>query len=115
MRVKVIFPAINDGSRNDILKEFIWDSPGETDAEVLSATFREFNVVLEGDAHIARKCRSMSTGDIAICIDSLGERIYICEPIGWKLVDADTAKRWMEIPYRDRVFGHSEEKSNGNR
>jgi hypothetical protein len=104
MRVKAIFPTLRDGRPDDKLKEFIWDAPSDNDVEALEQTFREFNVVEEGNNHIGRRCRSMSTGDMAVCIDSLGERIYIVEPIGWRLVDSETAKRWMGTPYRDRCL-----------
>ncbi len=101
MRVKVIFPA----DERVALKEFTWDAPSDKDNEALEQAFREFNVVLEDDAHIARECRSMSVGDMAVCIDSVGERIYICNPAGWKLVTAVEAAQWMELPFRDRLMG----------
>jgi hypothetical protein len=110
MQVKVIFPKLNEewkmNASGDHVREFIWTAPGETDKEALEQTFREFNVVLEDDSHIARECRSMSVGDIAICIDSLGERIYICDNCGWKLVDGDVAKDlWMKLPFSKRMKG----------
>ena len=105
MRVKTIFPARNDGHAQDKIKEFIWEAPADNDSAALELTFWEFNVVLGEDTHIERECRSMSTGDIAICIDSLGERIYICEPVGWKLVTAEQAREWIRLPIRDRLFG----------
>jgi len=101
MRVKAIFPA----DERTPLKEFIWDAPASEDAPALEETFREFNVVLEDDSHIARECRSMSVGDMAICIDAVGERIYICDPVGWKRVTDEEAKQWMKLPFRGRLFG----------
>ena len=71
----------------------------------MELTFREFNVVLEDDTHIERECRSMSVGDLAICIDGIGERIYICNPMGWKLVTTEEAAQWIKLPFRHRLFG----------
>jgi hypothetical protein len=103
MQVKVIFPP----DERSPLKEFIWDVDTADDSEALEKTFREFNVVEEGDSHIDRNCRSMSVGDIAICIDSLGQRIYICDNAGWKQVNSKFAQEWMKLPFSKRILGPS--------
>lgn len=98
MRVKAIFPAAHGIEQ----KEFHWEAPSNIDAEALEQTFREFNVVQEGDSHIARECRSMSVGDVVI-LDEDG--IYICAGMGWKLVCRQELDLWLSLPHERRMVG----------
>lgn len=71
--------------------EFEWDALGPTTEEALEQVFREFNVVLEGDPHVARKCRSLSVGDVV----EIGGLLWECCPAGWAPISVGTFE-WIK-------------------
>ena len=108
MQIKVIFPPRNmpeTGDLDDQVREFMYQSPANKVESALGLAWREFNTVNEDDPHVARKCRSMSIGDVAVAYDVLGERWFIVDTIGFKEVSADKAGEWMKLSIRDRFMG----------
>lgn len=104
VKVKVIFPPINEpgaSAANQQERVFDWTAPGPSVPEALEQAFREFNVVAEGDPHIARQCRSMSVGDLA----RAGGKVFVVDMVGFSEVDEEFAKEWVKRPYRERIFG----------
>src|SRR5258708_35907321 len=107
MRLKAVFPPLNEPGRPGELLEFEWEAPDTSkwgcDAiEVaLDLAFREFNIVEAGDHHAARECRSMSVGD-AIVVDG---RIHVCDMAGWIEVDEAFFTKWLKVPFSRRLLG----------
>lgn len=79
-------------------REFEWDAPTTSIDEALGLVFREFNVVNEGDPHIARRCRSMSVGDVV----KVQDRYFVCSHVGWKEVADIDVERYKKMDFKDR-------------
>lgn len=108
MKIKVIFPPRNQPGTEDIedkRREFSWNAPSEDVDAALEQAYREFNVIGENDPHIRRKCRSMSTGDVAVVRDGDEKRWFIVDMVGFKEVTEAEADEWMKLPIRDRLMG----------
>jgi hypothetical protein len=67
-------------SVGDQAREFEWDAPGPEVKDALEQAFREFE---EGAAHVERKCRSMSVGDVV----RADGKYYACAAVGWTEID----------------------------
>jgi len=81
-------------------KEFNWEAPSNIVAEALEQTFREFNVVEEGDSHIARECRSLSVGDVVVAEG----KTYLCAQIGWTEIPTEKIDALKKMDFARRMF-----------
>lgn len=82
-----------DASEPEV-RSFEWDAPTDNLDEALELAFREFNVVEEGDSHIARKCRSMSTNDMV----QIEDRWFLCAAMGWMELAPYKARYVLDKP-----------------
>jgi len=98
MKVIVYILPFDINYAPDKLRQFEWDAPGPGEMEAREQAFREFNVVQEGDPHIARQCRSMSVGDVI----EIGEKKYVCAHCGWKEISQEDFDRLSKVSFRDR-------------
>lgn len=113
MKIKAIFPPLHAGKsrgmlighvpppEGDVTREFEWDAPSEDEAVAIEQAYREFNVVEEGDGHIARECRSMSVGDVVL----VNGKYMIVDSCGFKQIPNESFEAWCGLPISDRLMG----------
>jgi hypothetical protein len=96
--VEVIYPPDDPG---ELSRSWTWQAPGPTEIDALKQTWREFNVVEEGDPHVARKARNMCVGDLIV----IQGHTFVVAGIGFLALTPEEARRWQQNDLKARLLG----------
>jgi hypothetical protein len=99
--VEVIYPPDDHG---ELSRSWTWQAPGPTVSDALKQTWREFNVVEEGDPHVDREARNMCVGDLIV----IQGQTFVVAGLGFLALTPEEARRWQQNDFKTRLLGSIE-------
>jgi hypothetical protein len=96
--VEVIYPPDDPGK---LSRSWTWQAPGPTVIDALNQMWREFNVVEEGDPHVAREARNMCVGDLIV----IQGQTFLVACIGFVALTREKARRCQQNDFKARLLG----------
>lgn len=96
--VEVIYPPDDPG---ELSRSWTWQAPGPTVIDALNQTWREFNVVEEGDPLIAREERNMCVGHLIV----IRGQTFLVAGIGFMALTREEARCWQQNDLKARLLG----------
>jgi hypothetical protein len=107
MQVIVTYPgsSLLTGHTFEQERTWTWEAPGPGVTDALHQTWREFNVLEDGDRHIERQARSMMIGDLIEVEEGNAFQLYVVDIMGFTPLPYEDLPAWKRLNSQQRTIG----------